>query len=269
VTLGSFAVSAALIGIFVLLESRSAQPLMPLRLFRSRARVGSYIVMLITGSAVFAMFFFLTQYIQEVKGFSPLRAGFAFLPVSAVIVVTAQIASRLVPRIGPRLLIATGTLLAAGGLLGLAQLSPTSSYAAGILPYISLIGFGMGMIFVPVTLGAVAGVDQNDSGIASAMLNVGQQVGGTIGLSALVTVFSTGLNNYLGDLKSRVAHGRLARTDPALAPHSMFVHGFTQGADLALYTGASMMALAMVCALLLISVPKRSLVDADPFPVAA
>ena len=267
VTLAAFGLAAVLLVGFVMIESRTSPPLMPLRLFRSRPRVGSYAVMLITGSAVFAMFFFLTQYVQEVRGYSPLKAGFSFLPVSAVIVITAQIASRLVARVGARPLMVAGTLSAAGGLLGLAQLSTGSSYISGVLPFIGLIALGMGLIFVPVTLGAVAGVAPEDSGIASAMLNVGQQVGGTIGLSALVTIFSTGERNYFQGLLHQISAGRLSPRSAALSPHSMFVHGYVHGADLALYTGAALMALGMVCALLLVTVSRDVALDAPSLQV--
>ena len=143
---------------FVVIESRTANPIMPLRLFRSRIRVGSYVVMLVLGAAVFAMFYFLTQYVQQVLGYSPLKAGFAFLPVSAVIVVVAQIASRIVARLGAQTLIVSGTILTGFGLLLLSSLTVDSSYLLHVLPAIALIAMGMGFVFVPITLTAVGGV---------------------------------------------------------------------------------------------------------------
>jgi EmrB/QacA subfamily drug resistance transporter len=153
-TLVSFAAAAVLLTVFVLIEARSPRPLMPLRLFRDRTRVGCYLVMLVLGAAVFATFYFLTQYIQQVHGFSPLEAGFCFLPMSVVIVTMAQIVSRIVARVGPQLLITTGTILAGFGLLLLSSLTPSSSYVWHVLPAIILVAAGMGSIFVPVTLGA-------------------------------------------------------------------------------------------------------------------
>jgi EmrB/QacA subfamily drug resistance transporter len=250
-TIGSFAAAVVLLGGFVLLESRAAEPLMPLRLFRNQTRVGSYVVMLITGAAVFAMFYFLTQYIQEVKGYSALRAGFAFVPVSFIIVIVAQISSRLMTRVAPRLLIASGSLFAGLGLLYMSQLSPHSSYLTGVLPSIALIAVGMGLIFVPITISAVAGVAPRDSGIASAMINVGQQIGGTIGLSGLVTVFSRGLTS---DLR---AHGR------ALGP-AAFAHAFTHGADMAFRVGSLLALLGLVSALVLIRVSRAEMAAAGP-----
>ena len=261
ITIGSFVLAVVLLSSFLFGESRAAQPLMPLRLFQSRSRVGSYVVMLVVGAAVFAMFYFLTQYVQEVKGFSPLKAGFAFLPVSFVIVITAQVASRLVTKVGPRVLISAGTLSGGLGLLYLAQLQTGSSYALHVLPGIALIGLGMGLIFVPVTLGAVAGVAPEDSGIASAMLNVGQQIGGTIGLSALVTIFSTGFTN---DLHSQLAQAGAAAHPVAgrTLPPAVYHHAYTHGMDLAFYTGVGLMALALIAAASLITVPRSAAAEA-------
>lgn len=244
VTLGSFTAAVVLLAAFIVVESRTAAPLMPLRLFRNRTRVGAYVVMLIVGAAIFAMFFFMTQYVQKVLGFSPLKAGFAFLPVSATIVVTAQIVSRLVARVSARTLIAGGTLVAAGGLLWMSRLTVHSSYVGHVLPTILMIAVGMGMVFVPITLAAVAAVDPHDAGIASAMLNVGQQVGGTIGLSALVTVFNTGFEH---DFASHAA---------TLRPPLLAQHAFTHGADLAFLAGSVFALAGLVASLLLIRVRK-------------
>jgi EmrB/QacA subfamily drug resistance transporter len=241
-TIISLLLAAVLLTTFVLIEANTANPIMPLRLFRSRTRVGSYLVMLIMGAGVFATFYFLTQYVQMVKGFSPLRAGIGFLPISAVIIVMAQIASRIVAKVGAQTLIVSGTISAGFGLFFLSTLSPDSSYPLHILPAILLIGAGMGFIFVPVTLTAVNGVAPEDSGIASAMLNVGQQVGGTIGLSALVTVFSTASRH---DIQSQagVLHGA-----------ALTKHAFTHGADMAFRAGSIFAFVGLIIALTLIRV---------------
>jgi EmrB/QacA subfamily drug resistance transporter len=241
-TILSFVAAAVLLTGFGIIESRTANPIMPLRLFRSRARVGSYVVMTVLGAAVFAMFYFLTQYVQQVLGYSPLKAGFAFLPVSAVIVVVAQIASRIVARLGAQALIVSGTILTGFGLLLLSSLSVDSSYLLHVLPAIALIATGMGFVFVPITLTAVGGVAPADSGIASAMLNVCQQVGGTLGLSALVTVFSSGLRHDIAT-NAGTLHGT-----------SLAKHAFTYGADLAFRAGAVFALLGMVAGLVLIRV---------------
>ncbi|HEX3706335.1 MAG TPA: MFS transporter [Mycobacteriales bacterium] len=239
-TLASFALAAMLLTMFVAVEVVSSRPLMPLRLFSDRTRVGCYIVMLVLGAAVFAMFFFLSQYVQLVKGFSPLRAGCAFLPVSVVIVVMAQFASRTVVRLGAQTLIVSGTLLAGFGLLYLSSLTPDSSYAVHVLPAILLIAAGMGCIFVPITLGAVSGVRAEDAGIASAMLNVGQQIGGTLGLSALVAVAG--------------AASRHAVSHASALHHPSTQQIFTKGADAAFKTGAGFALVGLVAAIVLIRV---------------
>lgn len=253
VTGASLALAAALLAGFVVIEWRSPAPLVPLRLFRNAARVGSYLVMLITGAAVFAMFFFLTQYVQEVEGFTPIRAGLAFLPVSAVIVVVAQLVSRVLTRTGPRPPITAGMALIGAGLLWTSTLAVGSSYLGHLLPAILVIAAGMALVFVPITLTAVAGVADRDSGVASAMLNVGQQVGGTIGLSALVTVFGTAFRD---SLKTQLLR---AGGHPASAGLARLVQAraFTHGADMAFLAGAGFAAAGLVVALITIRVPAR------------
>ena len=252
VTIGSFVLAAALLSTFVFMQARSRSPLMPLRLFRNRSRVGAYTVMLIIGAAVFAMFFFLTQYVQLVLGFSPIKAGVAFLPVSATIVTVAQVVSRLVHRVQPKLIIASGTVFGGLGLYSLSQLTPHSSYVTHVLPSIVLIAMGMGSIFVPITLAAVSAVDNRDTGIASAMLNVGQQVGGTIGLASLTTIASHAASSY-------------ARTHLAAARSPGFAaQVFTHSADAAFVTGALFMVVGLAAALFLIAVRSDAAPEAVP-----
>jgi EmrB/QacA subfamily drug resistance transporter len=253
-TLVSFAVAAVLLPTFVVMQSRATQPLMPLRLFHNRTRVGAYAVMLIVGAAVFAMFFFLTQYVQKVMGFSPIKAGVAFLPVSATIVVVAQVTSRLVTRVPTRALIGGGTFVAGCGLLYLSSLDVGSSYSGHVLPSIMLIAIGMGMVFVPITLAAVTRVDAQDTGIASAMLNVGQQVGGTIGLASLITIFGHAASSDARAHRSTL-HG------PALA-----MHAFTHGADMAFLAGAVLAAVGFVLAVSLIRVQQSDVQGAPGAP---
>ena len=249
-TVISFVAAAVLLLAFVVIEARSKSPLLPLRLFDNRTRDGAYLVMLITGAAVFAMFYFLTQFVQNVIGYSALKAGFAFLPVSATIVVIAQVASRLVARIETRFLIGGGALLGGLGLYVLSSLQVGSGYATHVLPGILMVAMGMGLIFVPITLAAVTGVDRADSGIASAMLNVGQQVGGTIGLSALVTIFG-----HAAGAKAAQLHQNPYMPIP-----------FTHGADQAFLAGAIFMAVALVAALVLIRVRPQDTPDNLPMP---
>jgi predicted MFS family arabinose efflux permease len=164
-------------------------------MFADRNRAGSYAIMLALAAAMFGMFFFLTLFVQDVFGYSPLRAGFSFLPVTAAIVVTSQFAARSMPRLGPRRLMTTGALLAVLGLAWLTQVWVTSGYVDGILGPMVLFGLGMGLLFVPLTIVAVSGVEPHQAGAASSLLNVMQQVGGSLGLSILVTVFGTASRN--------------------------------------------------------------------------
>src|SRR5438067_3451628 len=167
-TLLSFGAAAVLLSAFLAIELRSRQPLLPIHLFEQRNRWGSYAVMLMVGAAMFGVLFYLTQYLQDVLGYSPLRTGLAFLPLNLVIITSAQVASRTVRRAGPRALIVAGTALAVIGLLWLSRLTADSGYVGLVLPAMALVGIGLGQVFVPITLTAVAGVDRRDSGVASA-----------------------------------------------------------------------------------------------------
>jgi EmrB/QacA subfamily drug resistance transporter len=197
-TIGSLAVGVALLSAFAFAESRVAHPLLPLRVILDRARGGSYISVGLTGIALFGIFLFLTYYLQEVKGFSPVTSGLAFLPMIACLLVSSNTSSIvLLPRVGPRALIATGMLVGAAGMGYLTQITVTSSYAASVLPALLVMGLGFGMVFSPAINTATAGVARRDSGVASALVNTMQQVGGSIGTAALSTVALTATASYL------------------------------------------------------------------------
>ncbi|MGZ4598578.1 MAG: MFS transporter [Oryzihumus sp.] len=187
-TVGPIVVGLALLAAFVVIERRAEHPLLPFRILADRTRGVSFTVMLVVGAAMFSMFYFLGLFIQQVLGYSPVKTGFAFLPFSFGVVIAAQIASRLINRVDPRWIAGAGTLLAAGGMWGFSHLTVTSDYVTGLLPFILMLSFGMGLTFVPLTLTAVAGVAKKDSGVGSAVLNTMQQVGGTLGLATLATV---------------------------------------------------------------------------------
>ena len=189
-----------LLAVFVLVERRSAHALLPIRILADRTRGISLIVMLIVGAGMFAMFYFLGLYIQQVLGYSPLKSGFAFLPFSAGIVAAAGLASTLAAKVDPRWISGPGALLGAVGMWGFTHLSVDSTYATGLLPWILVLAFGLGLTFVPLTLTAVAGVDDEDSGAGSAALNTAQQIGGAIGLAALTTVFTSGFKDKAAEL---------------------------------------------------------------------
>ncbi|MFE2432993.1 MFS transporter [Streptomyces sp. NPDC059373] len=194
-TIGAFGVAVVLLAVFIAIERRTTQPITPLHMFADRNRAGTYGIMLSFAAAIFGMFFFLTLFVQDVLHFSPLEAGLAFLPISAVIAVGAGISSKQLPRFGPKPLMVFGSLCAAGGLIWLTFTNINSTYAGSILGPMLLFGLGMGLQFVALTLMAVSGVAPQESGAASGLLNVTQQVGGSLGLSILVTVFGTASRN--------------------------------------------------------------------------
>jgi EmrB/QacA subfamily drug resistance transporter len=222
-----------LIGSFLAIEARSRHALLPFRILANRTRGVSFFVMLVVGAALFAMFYFLGLFIQSIMGYSALKTGFAFLPFSVGIVVAAQIASNLMSRVDPRWIAGAGGVLAAGGMLGFSRLDEHSSYAVHLLPFIVLLSVGMGLLFVPLTLTAVSGVDSHDSGVGSAVLNTVQQVGGAIGLAALSTVSTSAINSRLAELGPEIQKALAAVTNPqqAAAVQQQFgmaatVHGF-------------------------------------------
>lgn len=196
-TVAALAGAAILLASFILIELRAEQPLVPLRIFAHRNRSGGYAISLAIGVALFGMFFFLTQFIQNILGYSPLNAGFAFLPTTVAIVLTAAVVSQLMGRIGPRLPITLGPLLVAGGLFWLSRMTAHTTYWPGVLGPMVLLGAGIALIFVPLSLIAISGAHPRELGLASALLNVGQQVGGSIGLALLGTVAATVTKNNL------------------------------------------------------------------------
>lgn len=199
VTLGSFGAAVVLLLLFFLNERRSPQPITPLHMFADRNRAGSYGIMLFLACAMFGMFFFLTLFVQNVLGFSPIQAGLAFLPVSAVIAVGAGITSQLLPRVGPKPFMVAGALCSGAGLAWLTQTDVHSTYLGSILGPVLVFSLGMGMQFVSLTLMALSNVADRESGAASGLLNTTQQVGGSLGLSILVTVFGTASRNEAHD----------------------------------------------------------------------
>ncbi|WP_326701452.1 MFS transporter [Streptomyces sp. NBC_01754] len=210
-TVLAFVGAVVFLAVFLSVERRSKQPITPLKMFRDRNRAGAYAMMLCLAAAMFGMFFFLTLFAQNVLDFSPLRTGLAFLPVSAVIAVSAGSASRLLPRWGPKPFMVTGAVLVAGGLAWLSRIDVHSSYAGSLLGPILVFGTGMGMQFVSLTLMAVSGVAPREAGAASGVLNATQQVGGSLGLSILVTVFGTASRNEA----TRQIHRFLSEATPA------------------------------------------------------
>ncbi|MGW2654210.1 MFS transporter [Streptomyces sp. NPDC001478] len=222
VTIGMFVGSAVLLLAFVLTESRVKSPLLPLRVVMDRNRGGVYLSLGLAVIAMFGLFLFLTYYLQVVKGYSPIRTGFAFMPmIVGMITGSTQIGARLMTRVPARLLMGPGFLTAAVGMLVLTQLQVDSSYAAVILPGQLLMGLGMGTAFMPAMSLATHGVQARDAGVASAMINTSQQIGGAIGTALLNTIAASAATAYA------TSHAALGATDPELLKLQSMVHGFT------------------------------------------
>lgn len=221
-TIGMFVASGVLLLSFVLTEARVKSPLLPLRVVMDRNRGGVYLSLGLAIIAMFGLFLFLTYYLQVVRGYSPIRTGFAFLPmIAGMITGSTQIGARLMTRVPARKLMGPGFLTAAVGMLLLTQLEIGSSYPALILPAQLLLGLGMGTAFMPAMSLATHGVEPRDSGVASAMVNTSQQVGGAIGTALLNTIAASAATAYA------TSHAALAATDPKLLKLQAMVHGFT------------------------------------------
>jgi EmrB/QacA subfamily drug resistance transporter len=200
----SFAAGVALLVAFVLIERRVSHPIVPLRLFRSASRSASYLTMLLIVGTMFGMFFFLTQYLQGVLGLKPFAAGLAFLPLTGLLFTASRVVPRLVARIDGAKLMLTGSTLVALGTVWLTRLDAHSTYLADVVGPLLLFGAGAGMIFIPLVGRSIAGVAPEDSGAASGMLNVVQQVGGALGLGILVTIFGTASRNSTSTVPRQV-----------------------------------------------------------------
>ena len=191
VSIGAFAVAAVLLALFALNETRSSEPITPLWLLRDRSRLASFVARLLLVAGMFGSFFFLTQFVQEVLGFSPLAAGVSFIPLTGALFATSRLAPGLVSRFGPKPLMVAGLLPVVAGMAWLGQLTTGTSYFPGVLIPMLLLGIGMGVVFVPLTMASLAGVPPKESGAAASMVNVMQQVGGALGLAILVTIYGT------------------------------------------------------------------------------
>ncbi|GAB2754645.1 MFS transporter [Streptomyces bullii] len=224
VTVTMFVASAVLLAAFVAVEARVKAPLLPLRVVTERNRGGIYLSLGLAIIAMFGLFLFLTYYLQIVKGYSPVRTGFAFLPmIAGMITGSTQIGTRLMTRVAPRLLMGPGFLVAALGMLLLTQLETDSSYAALLLPSMLLLGLGMGTAFMPAMSLATQGVEPRDAGVASAMVNTSQQVGGAIGTALLNTIAASATASYIADHMA----GATSRSQQQLVQLEGMVEGYT------------------------------------------
>jgi EmrB/QacA subfamily drug resistance transporter len=237
-----------LLAAFFVIESRSKNPLLPMRVILERNRGGSLLSSFMVGAGLLGMFLFLTYYFQGILGYSALKAGFAFLPFSAGIILSAGASSKLLPRFGPRPIMVAGFGAAAAGMLWLSQVTPSTSYAAHILPAEILISVGMGLAFVPMSSTALYRVPPNDAGVASALVNTTQQVGGSLGTALLNTVAASATAAYL--VTHTHSHANVAAAQ---------VHGYTIG----FLVGAGCLVVALLSALFLVNATRADLADVE------
>jgi hypothetical protein len=238
--------SVVLLGAFVAIEGRVAHPLLPLHIVRDRARGGAYVSVLLAAAGIFGVFFFLTYYMQLNLGFSPLTTGLAFLPLTGVLVVTSLTAqTRVLPRTGAKPLVITGMALGVIAMILFTRLTPGGAYASDVLPGLLVVGVGLGCIFAPAIGTATLGVDVQETGVASAMVNTSQQIGGSVGLALLSTLSASAATSYA------LSHSHLPGIAAAAA-----IHGYAT----AFAWGAGIFALGLVLALLILpwKTPRRA-----------
>jgi predicted MFS family arabinose efflux permease len=263
----SLAASAVLLAAFTVIEARTENPLLPLRLLADRDRTGANLIMLCVRTAIFGMFFFLTVFMQAVWGYSALKTGLAYLPLTAAILVASGAAAQLIPRIGARPLLLTGAPAAAGGLYWLSRISEHDSYADAVLGPMLVIAAGLGLLFVPVTLVAMSKVADKESGVAASLRNTGQQVGGSIGLAVLGTVAWTAVAN---SIHAQTAHATTAAQagHPAhpsqAALTAIYHHALATGFSRAFLVTAGVMLLALIITIVAIRIKRADLGEARP-----
>lgn len=237
ITLGAITLGVVVLALFVFIEARAERPIMPLRLFADRNRASAYLSVLLTVATMFGVFFFLSQFLQLALGFSPVMTGLAFLPLTFLIFTASRIVPRLIPRFGPRRILLFGATLIMGAALWLTQISPTSSYVSGILGPMMLLGLGVGCAFLPLSIIVLTGVRREDAGAASGMLQTMQQVGGSLGLGILVTVF--------GAATRAVDKRLLVAATPQTQAHIVLAHGIGSAFIVSLIFAAAALAIAV------------------------
>jgi MFS family permease len=235
--------SPVLLTAFVLIERRAKHPLLPLHIIWDRARGGAYTTLALAGAGIFAVFLFLTYFLQQQLGLSPLTSGLAFLPLTAVLVVTSTtVQTRVIQHTGVKPLVLAGLTLGAIGMFLFTRLTPGSSYASNVLPGLLVLGVGMGCIFAPAFSTATLGVEGSEAGVASAMVNTSQQVGGSVGTSLLSTIFASAVASYT------VSHLHT----PGLA-NAAAVHGYTT----AFWWAVGIFALGFLLAMVILPGPAK------------
>ena len=243
--------------VFLVIEARSTHPLLPIRILTNRNRGGAYLASFFVGVGLFAMFLFLTYYFQGVLGYTPLTSGLLFLPFSAGVIVSAAIASQLLPRFGPRWVTASGFVLAVIGMLLLTRLTPGSSYVTDILPSLIILSLGMGLIFVPLSAVSLFAIGDHDAGVASAVLNTSQQIGGSIGVAFLNTIAASATTAFIA---ANAATGLVpGPTEEPIPSPDALVAGFHQG----FIWGAGILVFAGVIWVVLVTMTKQDMAAND------
>jgi len=260
--IAALAGAAALLVVFAAIEARGRSPLLPLRLLADRSRTGANLVMLCTGAGVFGMFFFLTLFLQVVWGYSALKAGLAYLPMTAAIGVTSGLAAQLIPRAGARLVVAAGTVVFGGGLYWLSRLGVHGSYLHTILGPTLVVGAGLGLLFVPLTVVAMAKVTDTESGVAASLRNTSQQAGGSIGLAVLGTIAFTAAARAM--TAARPGHAALPARPGHEALPGIYRHALATGFAHGFLVAAGMMLLALIITIAMIRVRKADLAGVNP-----
>jgi EmrB/QacA subfamily drug resistance transporter len=268
--IASLASAAVLLAAFVITEARSSHPLMPLHILANRSRSGSYLIMLVLATAMFGLFFFLTIFVQDVWGYSALKTGIAYLPMVSMIMVASGVASQLVTRIGARPLMIAGSAITTGGMFWLSRITENSHYVSGLLGPMLVTAFGMGLIFVPLSLVALAKVANNDTGVASSLLNTGQQVGGSIGLAILGTVAWSAVANSIHSQTAAAAAAakhatvHLSAAQQAAAVKAITNHAYSTGFSKGYLVSAGIALLALIITLVAIRVKREDLAGVNP-----
>jgi predicted MFS family arabinose efflux permease len=250
----------------VVTEARSQNPLLPLRLLRDRDRTGANLIMVCVGAAIFGMFFFLTVFMQSVLGYSALKTGFAYLPLTAAIMVSSGAAAQLIPRIGARPLLLAGSPAVAGGMYWLSRLNEHSSYPGAVLGPMLVTAAGLGLLFVPATLVAMSRVRDEESGVAASLRNTGQQIGGAIGLAVFGTIAWTVVANSIraGAVHATTAAGHAGHSArPSQAGLTAIYHNaLAAGFSRAYLAAAAAMLLALIITVVMIRVKRADLGEA-------
>jgi EmrB/QacA subfamily drug resistance transporter len=256
-TIGFLVAAGVLLVAFVVIELRSSHPLLPMRVVLDRNRGGSYLSALLVGSGLFGVFLFLTYYLQLTLGYSALETGVAFLPFTVGIILGAGFSAQMLTRVGPRILMFAGLLLAAGGMVLLTRIGQDTGFWSHVFPAELIISFGMGVVFGPMSNTALVGVANHDAGVASALINTTQQIGGSLGTALLNTIFTSAVAAYLVDHASSPSQLKALQGEAV-------VHGYT----VAFWVSAGIIGAAAFIALALVKASRKDVASAEAVPVA-